>query len=510
MLEPLLQAEFVGANVVNNAGQPERIPLTLADTVPVCESRPTFLSACFRGYRRYLRLGPQGPGMLWCHSTGAWREEEARFLLQNAASCFFTSLIWVIEREALQAVKEYTAGLTDRFQHVFTPAEAFLFLVRTGVRNVDIASMNADGSLHRWVEGQPRPEVSRTLVYVPINDKHEFAPHWLPATCVVLNRRFPWSFEDLEALCPGGAPLPLITPGQREALREQWLAARPPDAPEPLPAARVEPDFDDLPDVYGYCCVNTPPFTHHFGLRRQAEALVAPRLWCRSGTVDATGLTRMETDKPDWADLALAHTATGRVGIMWELHPSTLRDAELHPDDWVFVEAGRAPHPRDPDLHDNGQYNVQRVSSIQTKYGQYLFGDLKMTVVKGIPYLLWRLVRGESRNLLWALVSRVPYVTETVTSVTTIPRREQQTTPDQYPTMQAFLRVAYDAVVQHASPEAVARLNACRNEELSRGQYSGLHPREVARAVEQELRSVAAEWSVPGEAPSLPFMFSLP
>jgi hypothetical protein len=442
-------------------------------------------------------------------------------LVLNHASCFFFSLAWLVNQDEWARIVPHIEALNEGYQTEFDLVNANLFLLVHQL-HIEVWAVSALGEVR--LMSQALGGLRRYLVLVPLDDENQFRPHWLPATSLS-QRRVPWTPEDLEALAPGGAPRPEVPEGQRERLAAMWVAhAAPPvlpegfgDVDEPLVGANApmladEFELAEIPEVYGYVCERTPPYHP-----RPGDEGVLPKLWTTPTSrvrLTAQQLVLMSDPRPDGIDRGLSRVTIGRVGIMWEFRPDVVIREELGEGDWMFTELDEPAHPQDPDLNSVGQYNVNRVTSLQCDGVVFRLGNQRIVRLAGITYGLWQLEKVGVRNFFKMFLANVPFMTFPLLHVTTVNPRDEMPNRRDLPTETAFVKAAYLALQKQVNPETVAALNMCRNEELAIDGGSGRDPADVARALEQMRRNILQTWPTlcgqasPSSLPNdIPFAF---
>jgi hypothetical protein len=425
------------------------------------------------------------------------------------ASCFFRALIYVVpEVQFQQVANAFTQQTREGIMRPMSMIDAMACrLVFNGVYGLSIIDMRG-----RLIHHVQPVGTHRGLCLVFLDDKHQFAPHWLPYTSTRDLVTIQFCHDDFEALAPSGMARP-ETAFDAPYLHAQWLATLPPpdEAPYAQAIAPFPPEYllGARFNVQGYICVNDPPIvsTGLLGVRRDATIL-STTIWTdQDARLDVSGFD-VVIGRPGPGDRAWAHIQLAdehRCGLMWELHPSVLLGADIHEDDFVFCQSDLPAHPRLPDVNIKGQYIPYRMSSIITDCGTWGLCDCCVQEVNGKEYCIYALQKLTTSvfGLFWG---SLPLTTETVERVLLKPLDDDMPANDCFPTTHAALRAAYDLLARHISPELVGSLMMARNEELSLEEPSGRTPLSVARALEQLKRAIQQRHlSVPGMAPGLPF-----
>lgn len=480
-------------------------PVTLTDDAP----------ELMAGYKRYTRRGMETGGHIWCGSTGRWRKEAMQDLRRQEASCFFRAMAWVLTKADYARFYMHALSTHEGLQAGVTPQDAFMTVIGLSLP-ICLAYVAANGRI-RFAHC-PAVSVVRGLLWVPLNDAHQWAPHWLPWTSIDERNQLRWTFEDLDAMAPGGVPRAEVPAPMHAGLIAARLAAVPARAPVPDYAqdTPVHP-----PVAAGYVCWNTPPVTEQEvqrqnDVRARVDAKTkyfAPKLWCHNTEVNVSGCELRKGEKPTAVSRAKAHCLPEALGfgkgLMWELHPRVLIGAEISEGDFVFYQSDSPVSPVDPRHNVLGQYLPDRLSAIVTS-GNTLWSitDEQTYQLRGKEYTVYRLVMTVASNFVDLVLSSFHIKTTKITSVRFNALEEVSPAVDSFPTPQAYLRACYDQLAKLVNPELVGTLMMCRNEELARDEPSGLLPQSVAADLERLHRELQRMWRAPGYS-VLPFMCQL-
>lgn len=469
----------------------------------------------FAGYKRYSRRGVGTGGIAWCGSTGRWRKEAMEDLRREEASCFFRAMAWVLPQHAWNGFYLDAHAIHEGVQRGVTPHDAFI-TVRVANLPIDLAYVGADG--HIRVYHRSAAPVRRGLLWVPLNDAHEWAPHWLPWTSLHVREHVRWTFADLDTMAPDGNPRAEIPP----AMVAPLLAARHAADRRPPPPVHRAVGPHGPPIAYGYVCVNTPPVDAP-GVQRQNDIRAAldaktkyfaPKIWTTSKDINVTGCDLRKGSKPTAFSRFKAHAlplSWGFLqGIIWELHPDVLLSADISEGDYVFHQVNVEDNPRDPRFNYLGQCIPERLSSIVTRGGTlWSLTDERNYTLCGREYAIYRLVMTNASDLLDLFTSSSSIITSHVVSLQHNAVEETFPAISNFPTPQAYVRACYDQLAKLINPELVGTLMMCRNEELARDELSGLLPMDVARDLERLHRELQRMWRTAGNA-VLPFVIRSP
>lgn len=487
-----------------------------------------------RGYMRYTRviranrdvplcaLRPLAQGPLDVDGNG-WRQRASDILVAAKATCFFHCLPWIMTEDNFDAFFRIEQRRTDAFIRRVTIVEAdalFDHLVLQGCENYGVVFVGPLGDV-QWVR---RNRPVRACVLVQLDDAGRFAPHWLPATSVNDRVILDYSPLEVEEWLTNPSALELLSrnPNNVQRMRDlrpveqqpMLLHNDPPVAilgPEVL---AVDPGmFPPGSWPYGFVTSRTPPFLQADGVVMQElvdnfpKFSSLPRVWLSSDfSGNAVGLRLMAGSAPDAVDRALAHGGVGNrhepgVGLCWEFSPSVFLGADIHPDDYVFVEQG-PPHKRTWGLNVHGQYMPDRVSVISTDCGTWCLKHVWTRTMGERLFHVYTLHRVTARNLFGICWTMMPFTTETVDRVILTERPIFEPGPELFPRDDAWYRVQYALLASVVPVELVGPLSIVRNEEFALAQRSGVAPSVAAEALLDMRQSILRDF---GDASGLTF-----